>query len=154
MARTMEKMPFHLRDYIDEFIAEECSSIGDTFRAAAVDEWRDRKGYEFDVSVALTQHRQSPAKRVFTTERVGMGPKAYYRVVEVSDGYDRDALLRMHKQQGQEMVDRWMKEYRYRMFGMGTLSPAGKRTLTRAKRQVQLVAEVMHAEFEEMDSAA
>lgn len=135
-------------EYIDEFIAETLSALGDTYTHAEIEDWANQKGYDIDVGACLTTHRQSPNQRTFTGERVGMGPKAYYRLVERPQSASSPAVLRMHQQQGAEMVRRWMNEYRFRMGPIAGRSKKALAALTVAETQIKLVAAAMHADLD------
>jgi len=141
-----------LRDYIDQFILD-TQSNGSTFTRADVKAWADREGLTFDVGSALIQHRQSPKQRVFTTERVGMGPKSFYRVVEGSKSVHSAAVLRMHQQQGVEMVRRWIRERDFRMAPLAARRKKADAYIRQAEAEVKAIATLLHVRLDglEMD---
>lgn len=133
-----------LYEYIDEYIATECSSIGDEFTRADIEAWAAAEGYSFEISSALAEHRKKPGKRTFTTERVGMGPKAFYRVIETPKRVSSASVLRMHQQQAQELVSRWGKELRFRMAPVAARDKRAVQALVQAGAEMKAVATILH----------
>lgn len=136
---------------VDEFIADTCDSIGATFSVSDFDRWAAERGLDLNAYDALQAHRQAPRKRVFTTERIGMGPLAYYRVVSTSESVDGASVRRMHRQQAAEMVKRWGEEYRNRMGPTAGRSARARRALREAEAQVQAVATLLSVRMDNID---
>lgn len=140
-----------LYQYIDEYIVDQHDRLGAEFRARDVEAWAIEQGYSFDVAGALQAHRKAPGNRVFGTERIGMGPESFYRVVDRPQGITPKAVLDMHKQQGMEMVTRWENEYRYRMNPLVARDARARAAFKRAGAQIRLVASAMHLDLAELD---
>lgn len=140
-------------EYIDEFILAKCGAIGDRYTHADVEAWAEEEEFDIDVSACLTAHRESPKKRTFTSERHRMGPHSYYELVERPKSVSSAAVLRMHQQQGTEMVKRWINEYRFRMEPVAARSKKAQAALQQAEAEIKLVASAMSARlaFNEQD---
>ena len=134
--------------YVDEFIAEVLSGIGDTFYRRQFADWLDGYGFTVNPGTCLDAHRKSPERRAFTTERVGMGPRSYYRVVESAVRIEPKSVARMNAQQGREMVARWMKEYQYRMYPLAKRDKRARRILLEAQAQVAAIATLVGVQMD------
>jgi len=146
-------MNLKLYELVDAFILDTCPVIGQTFNKSEFRAWLRKNGWdEIEASDALQAHRQSPKQRVFSTMRHGMGPSSYYSVVEDSNRKQANGTVKaMHRQQTQEMVDRWVNEAIYRMYPLAKTNPAARRVVRSAKAEIRLVAEVLQARLDELD---
>jgi hypothetical protein len=133
---------------IDRYIAQKAPKVGDTFRHRDVAAWAIAAAPGLDVSTALQAHRTHPHERRYTTERIGWGPDAFYRVVETPTHIDPAAVKRMHERFGQESVAHWMRERSYRMEPVAVRDPRARAAMRKAQRQMALVATTLDAELE------
>lgn len=138
-------------EIVDEFIADTCDSVGDTFTVAELDRWAAEQGYRINAYSALQLHRMRPKARVFTTERVGMGPLAFHRVVSTGASVDGAAVARMHRQQAQEMVKRWGQEHRNRMQPAVARSRKAARALREAEASIKAVATLLSVKMDNLN---
>ena len=133
-----------LYQYVDEFIAEKCSKIGDEYAKADFKLWLIENDWgSVNADAALTAHRQMPDMRTFSTERIGMGPRSFYRVVENESNVQSKAISRMNAQQGEEMVTRWMNEYTYRMYPLAKRDKRARKIMREAQAQIRAVAAIV-----------
>lgn len=139
-----------LYERIDQYIEHNLNDYGDRFTRRQVEAWFGTVGWDdIDVGSALSAHKKArPVRkngklvkgRVFSTERVGMGPNSHYVLVQDDAGTAPRAVARMHHQQSEEMISRWEVEARDRM---APLFHRDKRALAyfeRAATQMKLVA--------------
>jgi hypothetical protein len=139
-------------ELVDAFILENHKEIGSKFAKADFREWLHGMGlYDIDAGTALQSHRKSPGQRKFTTKRIGMGPSSRYEVVGTKAGLRPKAAEEMHRQNGQEAVDRWFNEYVYRMYPLALRQRKARQAMRRAKAEFRLVAEVLHARMREIE---
>lgn len=127
-------------EMIDTYITENHNAYGEEFHRRDVQAWLDEMGWDVDAGVALTAHREAPNKRMFTTERVGMGRHSHYVIVATDNGLTPSAVRRMHAQQAQEMISRWEQEARLRMAPLFKRDRRAKAYFDRAATQMKLVA--------------
>jgi hypothetical protein len=139
-----------LYQYIDEFITD-TQEFGGEFTRSNVRDWAEACGYSFNIGSALTQHREHPHDRAYTTERVGMGPHAYYRVVETNSSVNSPSVARMHRQQAKEMVERWGREYLCRMRPVARRSKRARRVLEQAEKEMAAVATLLGVRMRYID---
>jgi len=123
---------------IDQFIEDSELEIDDIFDSSTVQRWFDRHGVETAVGDALAAHRRS-TERKYTTERIGMGPFSYYRVVDDGLLADSDAASRMITQMAMETVDRWINELDNRIKRV-IVTPEGELARSRAENGILLMA--------------
>jgi hypothetical protein len=150
-----EPSPPHNYEWIDQFILENCKSVGAIFASKDVEAWRKANDHDFDTTIALQAHRVAPKKRTFTTKRVGLGRYSHYVVVEAEAGVWPDSVREMHTQQGQEAVKRWANEMKNRMWSISLRNPNAIDLLDQATIEMTLVASIfdmkLQAMIDEMD---
>lgn len=129
-------------EWIDQYILENHQKIGATFARKDVEAWRKKHDHDFITPVALQAHRVSPKKRTFTTKRVGLGRHSHYVVIEAEAGVWPDSVREMHKQQGEEAVQRWANEMKNRMWSIALRNPLAIDLLDQATIEMTLVASI------------
>jgi hypothetical protein len=137
-------------EYLDEHVQDR-HEFGDHCSSRCLRAWAEEAGYVLNPNSVLTAHRQHPEERVFGLERVGMGPGAYYVVVETGEQVEVGAVKRMHQQQGKEAIKRFLNEYRWRMSPIASRNPAAKRAFNKAHKQLELVAASLDFDLAELE---
>lgn len=145
-----EPSPPHNYEWIDQFILENCKSIGAVFASKDVEAWREENNHPFSTTIALQAHRVAPKKRTFTTKRVGLGRYSHYVVVEAEAGVWPDSVREMHTQQGQEAVQRWANEMKNRMWSISLRNPDAIELLDQATIEMTLVASIFDMKLQAM----
>lgn len=128
--------------------------VGSTYDRGDVRSYFRERGWETEVGDALQAHREANGRRAFSSRRVGMGPNAYYVVTEDTQRRApgaKDNVVAMHRQQAQEMVDRWASEFTHRMDPLTLRRPAARKAILAAKSEMKLVAEVLRARLDEIE---
>ena len=130
-------------ELIDLYIADCHDATGEVFHRSQVQLWLDENGHEeINAGRALQLHRKAPTNRVFTTMRVGMGPRSHYVVVETEGSLTPKAVREMGVQWGTESVKRGVEEARTRMAPLLARSSRARTYFGTFEEQVKLVASI------------
>lgn len=154
-------------EYVDEYIAQNGDAIGFRFNLASYRGWMEQTypSQAHKASSQLVAHRQSPEDRTFTTEclrevvdekgvtheKPGLGPTAFYRVIETGTGIRPSALLKMHLREAEEMINRWENEGRFRMYSLVLRDKRALAAFELAKAEAKAVAVLLHTRLRYFD---